>query len=87
MVYIYIPLSLVVADAVYVRSRYFVLGRISAEKERSTMPYGGKFKLVRVLVVDDGGMLLAQGEKGLDTPYSCYEPYTEQLSVTRQCAS
>lgn len=45
------------------------------------MPYGGKFKLVRVLVVDDGGMLLAQGEKGLDTPYSCYEPYTEQLSV------
>lgn len=51
------------------------------------MPYGGKFKLVRVLVVDDGGMLLAQGEKGLDTPYSCYEPYTEQLSVTRQCAS
>lgn len=81
MVYIYIPLSLVVADAVYVRSRYFVLGRISAEKERSTMPYGGKFKLVRVLVVDDGGMLLAQGEKDLDTPYSCYEPYTEQLSV------
>lgn len=81
MVYIYIPLSLVVADAAYVRSRYFVLGRISAEKERSTMPYGGKFKLVRVLVVDDGGMLLAQGEKGLDTPYSCYEPYTEQLSV------
>lgn len=87
MVYIYIPLSLVVADAAYVRSRYFVLGRISAEKERSTMPYGGKFKLVRVLVVDDGGMLLAQGEKGLDTPYSAMSHTRSSCRSTRQCAS
>lgn len=79
--YVYLPLSLIVVDAVVVRSRYFVVGRLKEQKDREIMPFGGRFKLVRVLVFDNDGVLLAGIDGGKDTPVSCYEPYSEPLSV------
>ena len=75
MAYVYVPVGLVVVDAIYVRSRYFVVGRLKAEQEAETMPYDGHFTLVRVLAFHGNEVLLSAVDGGYDTPLSCYVPY------------
>lgn len=75
MAYVYVPVGLVVVDAIYVRSRYFVIGRLKAEQEAETMPYNGHFTLVRVLAFHGNEVLLSAVDGGYDTPLSCYVPY------------
>lgn len=80
MAYVYVPVGLVVVDAVYVRSRYFVVSRLKAEYEATTMPCGGRFSLVRVLVFHRNEVLLAQTDGGADTPLGSYVPYRDRRS-------
>lgn len=82
VVYVGIPLLVVVSDIILCRSRYFVIGRIQAEKSKTKYPFGGEFKLIRILLIAQDGLYLVERNGEKDTPFEFYEGFSEQMSLS-----
>lgn len=88
-VYVYAPLAIVTVDAILVRLRYYFIGKIRKQQDSRNLPYGGEYKLIRVLVFKGDRLLLSTSADGVDVPCSCYIPFNERISddVARELAS
>ncbi len=80
IVSIYVPLALMVADILYMRFRYSLVGTLREKEVEEKFPFEGKFKLIRILVIKDEKVYFVENEGIKDTPFVFTEPFDDEVS-------
>lgn len=75
-----IPAVVIVADSCGLRVRCRILRDIRENEMSSKFPYGGKFKIVRVLLFDSYGIFTVETDGRKDTPFEYAVPYSQTLT-------
>lgn len=81
IIYVFIPVAIWIVDSLYVRFRYSIVWKVQHNEIRQRLPYEGRFKLVRIIAFDDNGIYFLEKNGEKDTPFSFYEPYSQELSL------